>query len=34
VVGAVLPFLVLVLLVGLPALAIWRSRRAPSAPAA
>jgi hypothetical protein len=34
VLGAVLPFLVLVLLVGLPALAIWRSRRAPSAPAA
>jgi hypothetical protein len=34
VLGAVLPFLVLVLLVGLPALAIWRSRRAPSAPTA
>jgi hypothetical protein len=32
VLGAVLPFLVLVLLIGLPALAIWRSRRATSAP--
>jgi hypothetical protein len=34
VLGAVLPFLVLVLLVGLPVLAVWRSRRAPSTPAA
>jgi hypothetical protein len=34
VLGAVLPFLVLVLLIGLPALAVWRSRRAPSTPAA
>jgi hypothetical protein len=34
VLGAVLPFLVLVLVIGLPALAIRRSRRAPSAPVA
>jgi Domain of unknown function (DUF4349) len=34
VLGAVLPFLVLVLLIGLPVLAVWRSRRAPSTPAA
>ena len=34
VVGAVLPFLILLVLLGLPALAVWRSRRSPASPPA